>query len=387
MNAPVPRHEEVVTSTTHWLELARTLGNEFAGRAADNDRDGTFVFDNYRDLRRHRFFSAGIPVLLGGGGASYDDLSAVIREIGRHCGSTALAFAMHTHPVAANIFKHLRGDDAATKTLRKLAGDELIIAGTGANDWLESSGTAKRIEGGYLVNAHKRFVSGAPGADLLVTSVNHAADDGAEILHFAIPFSADGVRIAETWDTLGMRSTGSHDVVLEDVFVPEDKVVGRRPAGVWHPMWNAILPTAMPLIVSAYVGLAEAAAGLAVKAASHKHGELAPAVGEMNNFLTTAQLALADMVRLNNNHGFTPSNDLSSDILMRKTIAAEAAKATVERAAELVGGPGFFRGNPIERIVRDIRAVHFHPLPLRRQQIFSGRIALGLGPVAPKNPE
>jgi len=372
---------EVTTSTAYWRDLARTLGKKFAERAADNDRDGSFVFDNYRDLRQHRLFSAGIPVELGGGGATYEDLSVVIREIGHHCGSTALSFTMHTHPVAANVFKHLRGDEAATKTLRKLAQGELIIAGTGANDWLESSGTAKRVEGGYLVNAQKRFVSGAPGADLLVTSVNHASADGAEILHFAVPFSTDGVRIVETWDTLGMRSTGSHDVVLESVFVPDDKIVGRRPAGVWHPMWNAILPTAMPLIVSAYVGLAEAAAEFAVNAARRKHVETAPAVGEMNNSLTTAQLALADMVRLNNNHGFTPSNNLSSDILTRKTIAAEGAKATVERATELVGGPGFFRGNPVERIVRDIRAVHFHPLPLRRQHLFSGRIALDLEPV------
>jgi alkylation response protein AidB-like acyl-CoA dehydrogenase len=151
-------------------------------------------------------------------------------------------------------------------------------------------------------------------------------------------------------------------------------------------MWNVILPTAMPLIVSAYVGLAESAAEHAINAASNHSAELAPAVGEMNNFLTTAQLALADMVRLNNNHGFTPSNGLSSDILARKTIAAEAVKATVERAADLVGGPGFFRGNPVERIVRDIRAVHFHPLPVRRQRVFSGRIALDLDPVVPKDP-
>ena len=381
MNAPVTSNAEIAISSDHWVELVRSLGEQFSKRAADHDRAGSFVHDNYRDLRRHRFFSAGIPAPLGGGGASYEDLSRVIREIGRQCGSTALAFAMHTHPVAANIFKHLRGDEAATKTLRKLAQDELIIAGTGANDWLESSGTAQQVDGGYLVNARKRFVSGAAGADLLVTSASHETDDGAEILHFAVPFSASGVSLVETWDTLGMRSTGSHDVVLENVFVPGEKIVGRRPSGVWHPMWNVILPTAMPLIVSAYVGLAEAAAQQAVHAVRSKAGELAAAVGEMNNHLTTAQLALEDMVRLNGNHGFAPSDRLSSDILARKTIAAEAVKATVERAADLVGGAGYFRGNPIERIIRDIRAVHFHPLPARRQHAFNGRIALDLAPV------
>ncbi|UCH48541.1 MAG: acyl-CoA/acyl-ACP dehydrogenase [Betaproteobacteria bacterium] len=382
MNAPLPKNIEITRSTSHWHDQARSLGEEFAKRAPHYDRTGSFVSANYGDLRQHRFFSAGIPAELGGGGATYADLSHVIREIGRHCGSTALAFAMHTHPVAANIYKHLRGEEAATKTLLKLAKDELIIAGTGANDWLDSSGNAEPVDGGYLVNARKRFVSGAPGADLLVTSVTHAGTEGNEILHFAIPFSAKGVSIVETWNALGMRATGSHDVVLENVFVPAEKIVGRRPAGVWHPMWNVILPTAMPLIVSAYVGLAEAAAELAISAARHKQAVLAPAVGDMLNALTTAQLALADMVRLNDNHGFAPSTQLASDILARKAIAAEAVKATVESAAELVGGPGFFNGHPIERMVRDVRAIHFHPLPLRRQQIFSGRVALGFDPVS-----
>jgi acyl-CoA dehydrogenase len=382
MNAPFPKNMEVISSVSHWRELAHSLGEQFARRAPHYDRTGSFVSENYRDLRQHRFFSAGVPAELGGGGATYEDLSNVIREIGRHCGSTALAFAMHTHPVAANIYKHLHGEEAATKTLLKLAKDELIIAGTGANDWLDSSGNAEPVDGGYLVNARKRFVSGAPGADLLVTSVTLAATEGNEIIHFAIPFVSQGVNIVETWNALGMRGTGSHDVALNNVFLPAEKIVGRRPAGVWHPMWNVILPTAMPLIVSAYVGLAEAAAESAINAARHKQAELAPAVGHMLNELTTAQMALADMVRLNDNHGFTPSTQLASNMLARKAIAAEAVKKTVEAAAELVGGPGFFNGHPVERMVRDVRAIHFHPLPLKRQQIFSGRVALDFDPVA-----
>jgi acyl-CoA dehydrogenase len=99
------------------------------------------------------------------------------------------------------------------------------------------------------------------------------------------------------------------------------------------------------------------------------------------NQLTTVKLALDDMVRINNDHGFTPGVGLVSDILTRKAIVAEGVKEVIETAAELVGGPGFYRGHAMERIVRDIRALHYHPLPLRRQQIFSGRLALGLSAV------
>ena len=382
MNTTVLKLKAENTTTADWVEIARKLGQEFAKRAAGYDRDGEFVSENYRDLCEHRFFSAGIPAELGGGGATYEELADVIRELGRHCGSTALAFAMHTHPVAVNVYKHSRGDETATKTLRKLAANELIIAGTGANDWLESSGEAQRVDGGYRVTAHKRFVSGAPGAQVFVTSANHASPEGKEVLHFAISFGSEGVRLVETWHALGMRGTGSHDVVLENVFVPEASIVARRPAGVWHPMWNVVIPTALPLITSAYVGLAEAAAELATTAAKHRRTELAPVVGEMINALTTAQVTLADMIRINNNHGFKPTLEAANAILTRKAIAADAIKKTVELAAELVGGPGFIQGHAMERIVRDVRAMHFHPLPARRQQIFSGRIALGYDPVA-----
>ena len=215
-----------------------------------------------------------------------------------------------------------------------------------------------------------------------MTSVTHTGTEGSEVLHFSIPFKAKGVRIVETWNALGMRATGSHDVVLDSVFVADDAIVTRRPAGQWHPMWNVILPTAMPLISSAYVGIAEKSAELAIGAAKHRQAELAPAVGEMLNSLTTAQIALDDMVRRNANHGFTPTTEIASATLTRKSIVAGAVKKTVELAAELVGGPGFSRGHPIERNVRDIRAIHFHPLPSKRQQILSGRVALGFDPVA-----
>ncbi len=367
----------------HWLETVRQLAAGFAVRAREHDESNTFVAANYAELREHKLFSAGIPERLGGGGASYEELCAVVRELGRHCGSTALAFAMHTHPVATNVYKFLRGDETAGRTLRKLAADELVIAGTGANDWLESSGEAERVEGGCRVTARKRFVSGAPGAQVFVTSTTVVGPEGREVLHFAIPFGAEGVRIVETWRTIGMRGTGSHDVQLENVFVPEAAVVARRPAGAWHPMWNVVIPSALPLITSAYVGLADAAAALATEAARGKQAVLAPVVGEMVDTLTVAQLAVADMVRINANHDFAPTLETANEMLVRKAIAARAVKETVETAAEMVGGPGFFRGHDMERIVRDVRAMHFHPLPVRRQQLFSGRVALGVDPINP----
>jgi alkylation response protein AidB-like acyl-CoA dehydrogenase len=366
---------------TNWQDLAAALGADLSRHARQNDDDGLFATQNYDLLRDNGFFKIAIPRQLGGNGASYAQLCAVVREIGQHCGSTALSYAMHTHPVALNVFKHLRGDEKATATLRKIAADDLVIAGTGANDWLESSGEMTVVDGGYRVTAHKHFVSGGPGAQVFVTSSTCESENGREVLHFAIPFSSEGITRHDNWNTLGMRATGSNDVTLDRVFVPDTAIVARRPAGEWHPMWNAILPTAMPLIMSAYVGLADAALELARKSAQKRPQELATVLGEMLNQHSLAVIAHEDMVRLNQDHGFTPADGLSSDILTRKTLIAGAVQRCVELGAEIVGGAGFFKGHPMERITRDVKACHFHPLPYRRQHRFTGRIKLGLDPI------
>jgi alkylation response protein AidB-like acyl-CoA dehydrogenase len=369
------RHE-----TTNWSGIACDVADAFAARAAMHDRDGKFVAKNYADLRNSRLFSAGIPVELGGGGASHAEVCAIVRELGRHCGSTGLAYAMHSHPVCMNVFKHVRGDAKATAALRKIAANDLVIAGTGANDWLASNGEAIEVDGGYRVNAHKRFVSGGPGADLFVTSAIFDGDDGPEVIHFAVPMASDGIEIQSNWDTIGMRSTGSNDILMKDVFVATEAVVARRPIGTWHPMWDVIVPVALPIIVACYVGLAEAAATHALQAASGKPHQ-APAVGQMQTDIAVAQMALEDMIRIVDDYAFAPDLAITSDVLTRKAIAARSVKSAIETASEIVGGAGFYRGHPMERIVRDMRAFHFHPLPERIQQSFSGRVALGMEPV------
>ena len=182
-----------------WAAEARNLALEFGKRAVEHDRSGTFVADNFTDLKEVGFFSAGIPVELGGGGASFAELCGIIREIGKQCGSTALTLAMHTHTVGANVYKHLRGDEAATSSLKTIAANEWMISTTGANDWLQSSGFADRADGGYNIRARKHFVSGCPAADVLATSVTYNGENGTEVLHFVIPRSSAGIEIVETW--------------------------------------------------------------------------------------------------------------------------------------------------------------------------------------------
>jgi alkylation response protein AidB-like acyl-CoA dehydrogenase len=364
--------------------LVEEIGPRFAEGAAERDAGDVFVAGNYDLLKRHKVFSALVPAELGGGGAGHGAMCAFLRRLAHFCPSTALALSMHQHLVAAAAYNHRNGRPGQA-LLERVAAGEVVLVSTGAGDWMESNGTVERAEGGFRVSARKPFCSGAPAGGVLVTSAPFEDPvEGWQVLHFPVPFSAPGLSLADDWHTLGMRATGSQTVVLDGVFVPEGAIALRRPRGRFHPAWNVILTVAMPLIMSVYAGLAEAAARIGREQAQRRQGDpvLPYLLGELGNHLTTAQLAVDDMVRLARDLDFTMDLELTSAILTRKTIAAEHVLATVEKALEVAGGAGFYRGPGLERLLRDAHGAQFHPLPAKRQHRFAGRVVLGLDPIA-----
>ncbi len=363
--------------------IAADLVPQFAEGVAPRDREAEFVTGHYALLKESKVFSAMIPQAYGGGGASHSRIAWFLREIAKTSPSTGLCLSMHQHLVAAAIFNDKNGRPGR-KLLDRIAADETILVSTGANDWLQSNGDVKRVEGGYSVSARKPFASGSPAGDLLVTSAPYEdPEEGWQVLHFPVPLSADGVSLADDWDTMGMRATGSQTVILENVFVPDAAIPLKRPRQGYHPAFNVIITVAMPLIMSAYLGVAEAAAALATRQARRRTGdEVAPyLLGELTNLLTTSQLAVDDMVAIANDLDFEATLETANAILVRKTIAANAIIATAEKSLETAGGSGYFRGFGLEQLIRDAHAAQFHPMQEKRQHQFTGRIALGLDPV------
>lgn len=364
--------------TVNLIETIQKLGPAFADRAAASDLEARFVAENYADLKRHKLFSAGVPSELGGGGVSYTELCRGIRELAHYCSSTALAFSMHTHLVAAAVWRHRHGQPAEA-LLRKIAANELVLVSTGAGDWVDSVGQSERTPGGYKVSAVKRFCSGAPAGDLIVTS----APFENEVLHFAVPMSAPGVTRKDDWDTLGMRGTGSCSIELKDVFVAEEAITVRRPGGQWHPSWNVICTIAPPIYMAAYVGTAERAAVIAKEHARARTPDAIglQSLGALENSLVLMGMAFREMIENANEYDFTPSVERASSGLIRKTLTTNAAIATVNNALEVAGGGALFRRVGIERLLRDVQGAPFHPLPEKRQLAFTARVALGLPPV------
>jgi alkylation response protein AidB-like acyl-CoA dehydrogenase len=363
---------------TNWVALARELGAGFGTRAAAHDAEDSFVAENYAELRRRRVFSAPVPAALGGGDASYAELGQMLRALAHGCSSTALALAMHTHPLAMIVRRWREGHTAGEPLLRRIATEELAIVSSGGSDFLAGSGTAEPVEGGFRVSGHKRFASGAPAGDLLMTTAVLADGAGSTVLHFPVAFRGEGVRIIETWRTLGMRATGSHDVVIDRVFVPESAVSIRRPAGRWSQPFHLIYAVAFPLIYSIYTGVAEAACGLALREAQKRREDplVQLTAGEMETELATARMAAADMIAASTED--PPGPETTNRVAIGRGICGRAAVRAVDLAMELAGGGAFYRSLGLERLHRDIQAARFHPLQRQPQHLYSGRLALGL---------
>jgi alkylation response protein AidB-like acyl-CoA dehydrogenase len=380
---PQPAALDAAAEESVWVARARELVPALAAGAAAMDAEDTFVADNYSELMARGFFAAGVPAELGGGGAGFAELCEVLRTLARGCGSTALALSMHTHLVCGLVWR-LRQGHTVEQLLRRVASENLVLVSTGASDWIDSSGRAEQVAGGYRLSGRKIFGSGSPAGDLLMTSFPYDdPQDGAVVLHAAVPLRAHGVSILDNWRTLGMRGTGSHDIVLDGVFVPDEGVSLRRPKGTWHPFFTMVANVPTPLIMSVYLGIAEAAAAQARHAAGKKQPTPTQCmlVGELLNQLMVAQLTVQSMVARTAEYNFPVTHESASAQFSCKTIAAGACLATVEKAMEIVGGGSFFRSSELERLLRDVHAAQFHPLQEKRQLLMTGRVALGLDPL------
>ena len=145
-------------------ETARALGPELARRANSVTDEDTYVADNVVLLKEAGLVEAGVPRELGGGGAEVDDLAAMLRSLAYHCGSTGLAFSMHTHQVAIPAWRWRHQKIAAVEPLlQRVAKERIMLLSSGGSDWIGGSGKAEKVEGGFRITARKVFTSG--GAD------------------------------------------------------------------------------------------------------------------------------------------------------------------------------------------------------------------------------
>ena len=250
------------------IAKVRALGPAFAERAPAHDRDASFPFENFADLRGAGLLSLCVPERFGGEGASFADYMHVAATIGSYCPTTALTYNMHSQTV---LWTGIVADDLAMTPEQRSGLDERrgrLYAGIVEHGNLHSQplsegiapgeaagvGTvATPVEGGWRVTGRKIFASLAGAASAYSLTVREPGDD--TIRFVSIVAGAPGVEVVGEWDPLGMRGTDSRTLVFTDVFVPHaDELL---PPGVFEQLstrWPHVYLTLTP----AYLGLTRA---------------------------------------------------------------------------------------------------------------------------------
>ncbi len=373
-------------------ERISLLVARIAATAERNDRAGEIERSQLDDIAASGLLALTIPQSQGGLGAGAEATAEVLRQIGRADPSVALVLSMHfiQHLLLArnaNYPAHLRAkliEDA-------LNGRGLVNMlrvepkqGTPARGGLPET-VARLTPEGWRLTGHKIYSTGSTLLDWYQVWLR--TDEGEAVAPrvgmILVPAGLPGTRIERTWDHLGLRASGSHDVIFDDVLVPLDHAVDLRLPQEWgkpDPLQASLFPV---LISAIYDGVAQASLGwiaqfLHDRVPSNLGAPLATlprmqeAVGKINALLiVNNRLLRSFLADVDANNGADP---VEAGVL--KMTITNNAVAAVEEALSLSGNHGLSRSNPLERHYRDVLCGRVHTPQDDSVRTVAGRAAL-----------
>jgi alkylation response protein AidB-like acyl-CoA dehydrogenase len=376
--------------TARLLGVARELGAEFASSAAEYDRTGAFPHANVQRLRQAGLTGLVTPRRYGGHEAGLELALGVVNAIAKGEASTGLILAQQ-YLFHVQLRSGSRWPDGLRErvSVASVEHGALVNAfrverelGTPIRGGLPAT-TARKVAGGWRVSGHKIYSTGAPGLTWAIVW-SRTDEEDPRVGQILVPMDAPGLRIEETWDHLGMRASGSHDVVLEDVFVPDDHAVDIRLPAAWAEKDDAMAGWVALMFATVYDAVARAArdwfirflhdrkpSNLGAALASLPH--MQAAVGEIDALLLTNRVLFGLAARVDAGVPL-PAHEL---FLAKHTINANSI-AAVEKALALAGNPGLTRVNPLERHLRDVLCGRVHSPQSDTVLGTAGRVALGL---------
>jgi alkylation response protein AidB-like acyl-CoA dehydrogenase len=377
----------------HFIDLAATLADEFAQRAARYDEEEAFPYENYTRLRESGYSIMTIPEELGGLGATMLQRNKAQERLAQGCGATALAINMHFNAIGllTDFWRKFKDPKIEAK-LRQIAAGRLICGGSASEPdnavpVLRPRTTAQRADGGWLVTGRKIFGTQSIALDQFFSEATWADNpQGESIITFIVPpRDTPGLVFKDDWHTMGMRATASRSTELKDAFVPESAVMLQRPTFTRGGITDLFLRA--PFTIGApYIGIAVAARNFVVdfmrerprfplkKPMSHMPS-VYNKVGEMDVLIETARAVTwkaAAEAEIEEPHSWARKS------VAARMVAIENSVRVVDLALRAVGGQSYFKRLPLERYFRDVRAGLFHPLDSDETLELLGKSAFGI---------
>lgn len=385
-----------------WTARARELAQGFAQRAEAHDREGSFPFENFAELREAGFFGLTVPRRFGGEEAPLSEYLGVLEAIAHGDGSTALSFMMHLKTFGQErespayppewVERMARGAVERGELVNTVATEEGLgsPAGGGIPDTV-----AVRDGDGWRLNGRKTFTTLAPLLHYFIV-LARVEEGGAppRLANFMVLRDDPGMRIDETWDSLGMRATGSHDSVFEDIHLPAGRLLNARDQGAGDARGGAGMAWFALGLCAVTIGVATAARDYAVAYARERtpnsnrtikeYPGVRSRIARMDLLIQRSRALVTDACR-----AWESGDDSGMPALNRIAVAKvdtlNSCIEAVDLAMRVVGGVSLQKRRPIERYWRDVRApLHNPPIEDRALEMLA-RTALDepQGPVRP----
>lgn len=360
---------------TSALSAARSISPRLAGRASEHDRAGAFPVADFDDIRSHGLLGLMVPERLNGAGANFADYVEVAMALAAGSGATALIYNMHASVTGALAHtpddlarmmgageSYFRARDAALTAAQQGALFAVAMSERGAGSRLsEVTTTFVPAGSGYRIRGSKAFVSGAGFADFYLVAARAEAGEGAAaVSHFLVPAGA-GIEVEETWDSMGMRATGSHDVHM-DVHVGEEALLGGI-EGLALPLASLMPQWLVASYASVYVGVAQSAIDAAADHIAGRGRSPLPMVrhrlGEADAAVAAARLTVQEAARrIDTDPGKPETNRW---VYRAKLLAGRTAMTVAASLLEAAGTAATRKGSTLERLFRDARCGSLQP--------------------------
>lgn len=338
-----------------------------APRAAAIDRDDRFPRDLVEQAAELDFLGIVLPEEYGGAGLDHICFALLVEEIAAVSGSLAVILDVHTS-VGSEPIAIFGSEAQKQRYLPRLAAGELLGAFALSepdfgSDAAHLQAAAQRIGGGYRLSGTKTFITNVGEANLYVVLARVDGEPGARgVSAFLVEKDMAGVRCGEPMRKLGLRGSSTGELILENVEVPDDALLGAEGQGFTIAM--KALDSGRIGISAQAVGLARGALDLATsysaqrrqfgQAISHFEGiqfmvaDMATAV-DASRLMTWEAAAACDAGR--------PFTQLAA---MAKLMSTDTAMKVTTDAVQILGGYGFIKEFPAERFMRDAKATQIY---------------------------
>lgn len=356
------------------VEYAENIAKEIRVTAATYDETGDFPFEHFEILGKAGYFNLTVPKEYGGEGLSLYETLLVQERLGKASGSTALAVGWHLmtffslshfRPWKEEIFAKISKDAVNEGSLLNVYATERATGNIvrGGNP----STIAKKTENGYIITGRKAFATLAPIVKHFTVLAYIEEED--RIAEFLIEKN-DSVKVIDTWNTLGMRSTGSHDIELNDVFVPDEALLAYSEKGIPN-RFNGQSSAYTLQLPAIYLGIATAARDFIIDYADNKYSHSLEAVileaphvqqklGEIEILITISKSLLYGLAeKWDQNELF--KDRLGNEVAITKYTVCNHAVKIVELAMSIAGGHALSKDLPLERFFRDVQCGAFNP--------------------------